>query len=58
MTCIAPWQHGPDRALGLKRDMNAGKMRRQCAAVGAPLLALIRRLVGCAVLVLFLFRVS
>jgi hypothetical protein len=47
-----------DRALGLKRDMNVGKMRRQRAAVGAPLLALIRRLVGCIVLVFFLFRVS
>ena len=33
-------------------------MRRQRTAVAAPLLALIRRLVGCAVLLLFLFRVS
>jgi hypothetical protein len=47
-----------DRALGLKRDMNVGKMRRQRAAVGMPLLALTRRLVGCAALVLFLFWVS
>src|ERR1039458_9837591 len=47
-----------DRALGLKGDMNVGKMRRQRAAVGAPLLALIRRLVGCIVLVFSLFRFS
>jgi hypothetical protein len=36
--------------------MNMGKMRRQRAAVDTPLLALIRRLVGCAVLLRF-FRV-
>jgi hypothetical protein len=47
-----------DRALGLKRDMNVGKMRWQRAAIGAPLLALIRWLVGCAGLALFLFCVS
>jgi hypothetical protein len=47
-----------NRALGLNRDMNAGKMRRQSATIDAPLLALIRRLVGCVVwLLLFLFGV-
>jgi hypothetical protein len=39
--------------------MNKGKMRRQRAAVDAPLLALIRRLVGWVVLLLFfLFSVA
>jgi hypothetical protein len=52
---VAAWA---DRALGLKGDMNVWKMRRQRAAVDASLLALIRRLIGCAVLVLLLFRVS
>ena len=37
--------------------MNVGKMRRQRAAVDAPRLALVRRLVGCALLVLFLFGI-
>ncbi len=47
-----------NRALGFDRDMDAGKMRRQRTAVDAPLLALVRRLVGRVVLLLFLFGVA
>jgi hypothetical protein len=39
----------------VKSPLTISEMR---TAVGAPLLALIRRLVGCIVLVFFLFRVS